>query len=175
MVNFRKLISKAKIIYRKNPRIHHSYHFCDFHSKWQFRLEICRNSAYINQFNEFGSGPDRSWSWSSCDHYIGGIITLTLGIWTDSPLEASLLTSISRLRKANLPVHQNPPKVLQQNLLLFQPTQFVIKRLLVKNLPCVFCKVLNNRWFFSSLSISKFNFRSSEVLSTQYFQARQLS
>ena len=36
---------------RKNLRIHSSYNFCDFHSKWQFRLEyenfeISRNSAY---------------------------------------------------------------------------------------------------------------------------------
>ena len=56
----------------------------------------------------------------------------------DNRLGASLLASIFRLRKENLLVHQNRPKVLQQNLLLFQPTQFFIKGLSVKNLTLCF-------------------------------------
>ena len=40
---------------RENPRIHPGYHFCDFPSKWHFRLtneilEIAQNLAYAKRF-----------------------------------------------------------------------------------------------------------------------------
>ena len=89
----------------------------------------------------------------------------TLEICRGNHRATLLSVSTFHLRTANLLVHWNPPKVHQSSHSRLQPNKLYkykhkckyTCRLFIKPVPCVFCKVLNNRLFFSSLSIPKFD------------------